>query len=131
MGAPKEESSMRDGTATEAPVINRQHRDALREAIRFYVGCSVELASAFDAPGLERTLARDGLRLVDDLGWDADDPREQFELTLSDDALRRVLDFLRAEETKELDNARRSTNRYVADQALDTIVACRAVEAAE
>jgi hypothetical protein len=118
-------------TSTEAPVINRQHRDALREAIRFYVGCSVELASAFDAPGLERTLARDGLRLVDDLGWDADDPREQFELTLSDDALRRVLDFLRAEETKELDNARRSTNRYVADQALDTIAACRAVEGAE
>jgi hypothetical protein len=118
-------------TSTEARVINRQHRDALREAIRFYVGCSVELASAFDAPGLERTLARDGFRLVDDLGWDADDPREQFELTLSDDALRRVLDFLRAEETKELDNARRSTNRYVADQALDTIAACRAVEGAE
>jgi hypothetical protein len=122
---------MRDRTGTEAPVINRQHRDALREAIRFYVGCSPELASAFDAPGLERTLARDGFRLVDDLGWDADDPREQFELTLSDDALRRVLDFLRAEETKELDNARRSTNRYVADQALDTIAACRAVEGAE
>jgi hypothetical protein len=118
-------------TGTEARVINRQHRDALREAIRFYVGCSAELVSAFDAPGLERTLARDGFRLVDDLGWDAGDPREQFELTLSDDALRRLLAFLREEATKELDNARRYANRYVADQALDTIVACRAVEGAE
>jgi hypothetical protein len=87
--------------------------------------------SAFDAPGLERTLARDGFRLVDDLGWDAGDPREQFELTLSDDALRRLLAFLREEATKELDNARRYANRYVADQALDTIVACRAVEGAQ
>ena len=119
---------MTEGTGTEGRVINRQHRDALREAIRFYVGSSVELASAFDAPGLERTLARDGFRLVDDLGWDADDPREQFELTLPGDALRRVLDFLREEETKELENARRYANRHVADQALDTIAAYRAVE---
>jgi len=122
---------MTEGTGTEARLINRQQRDALREAIRFYVGCSGELVSAFDAPGLERTLARDGFRLVDDLGWDADDPREQFELTLPGDALRRVLDFLREEETNELENARRSANRHVADKALDTIAACRAVERAE
>lgn len=79
-----------------ARMVGREERDALYHAIRRdlrFLGCLAE-AVADGRPAVSAMLAsryRAQLRLLNDLGWAPQDPREQFELTLSEPDLARAL----------------------------------------
>lgn len=79
-----------------ARVIGRDERDALYHAIRRdlrYLGYLAE-ALTDPRPTVAAMLAsryRAQLRLLDDLGWEPQDPRAQFELTLPEPDLARAM----------------------------------------
>jgi hypothetical protein len=79
-----------------ARVIGRDERDALYQAIRRDLRFLSYLAEALaDArPTVASMLAsryRAQLRLLDDLGWAPEDPRERFELTIPEPDLARAM----------------------------------------
>ena len=74
--------------------VDRQQRDALHRTAHTYltgVG-DIELAlrtDPYEARKLAETFARFFI-LLDDLGWDHDDPRDSFEIRMNREALRQL-----------------------------------------
>jgi lambda repressor-like predicted transcriptional regulator len=82
--------------------ISRAQRDTIREDLLCELGGMDDIARALHAGDWQQALVarreyEEALRLLDDLGWDPNDPRRLFALvTSAPDALARVLGRLRS-----------------------------------
>lgn len=95
--------------------LTRKQRDAVRDEVVTDLSGVGDLAMVVDRGDLTTALRfRDrfiaGVRLLDDLGWTADDPREVFELTLALDQLEPALEHLQ-------DNATAVLRQHMLDPA--------------
>lgn len=82
--------------------LARDQRDVLwRDLVDFVLRCDfgdvVTTLEAGDGAQARELAAnfRDGMRVLDDLGWDKLDPRDSYTLTTGDDQLRRLLEHCR------------------------------------
>jgi uncharacterized protein YgfB (UPF0149 family) len=94
--------------------INREQRDGLYELVRNHLGSVGDL---FDALECEKDFGKaerlgleliEDLRLLQDLGWDEDEEREEVELTIPAHDLMEVLERLRGEAGLVLGDAQES-----------------------
>ena len=86
---------------TVAITINRSERDAIyQEVLTDLTGVGdIDIALRNDDYETARRYRRrfeDDMRLLDDLGWEPDQDRDEFELTMPPDGLARVLERLNA-----------------------------------
>lgn len=105
--------------------LDQDQRDTLYRAVILDLGGLSDVYKMLDrGHGYEardeRQRFEDDWRLLDDLGWDADDRRDRFELTMPAEQQERILSYFY--------NAARDTvpTAEDADEELDLMSACRA-----
>jgi putative protein kinase ArgK-like GTPase of G3E family len=122
------------GIAPMTVTITRAQREALYQEMLTDlsgVGDIYITLNAGNGDGARRLWQRFDaeLRLLDQLGWDAADPREQVAVDLRPGSLVRVLAHMqeRAEHTVSEELADRDENRAIAQRAVEVLAACRSV----
>jgi hypothetical protein len=110
-------------------MVTRAERDAVRGEVLTDLTALGDLTVLVDAGEYanarkHRARFEDGLALLDDLGWEDDDPRDEFELTLAPECLERAVRNLQ-------DNALSTLAEYVGAGFEERDLADRASVAAE